>query len=336
MDSRYAVMSIIAIKPHTLTELVSRLPFASSTIYEAVRILKDEGLVKVEDGLVIIGEGYYAKKTADIHVLSLSHGIDPEFLLKESTLSIWKALEEERRYQEVQDQTGYSLVTIKQVISYLEKKGLVIYRKRKPVIAVRNDDHPVNKELKLLLSERGESGVYHYPGTIPFEENYLTPEELERTLFDKIEEGISVKGTGFLVKDGKGTISILESTDEAPSLEDVFLKKLLTTEGVEDLCIKILRTGKIDLEVLLELSKDNEMASVVGCYLDILNDIDGELVSDEIIERFIEPSQDEKKRMFLKQERSFGKSGWENKYEKKWNIDLYLDLDAIKHGVRSA
>lgn len=336
MDSKSAVLSIIAIKPHVLNDLVDRLPYAPSTIYEAVRILKDKGLVEVEDGLVIIAEGYHAKKIADIHVLSLSHGIDPTFLLRESTLSIWKVLEEERRYKEVQNLTVYSLVTVKHVISHLEKNGLVIYKKRKPVIAVRKDDHPVNRELNIFLSEKEEGKSYHYPGTIPFEENYLKPEDLERILFNKIKEGISVKGTGFLVKDDKGTISILESTDKIPTPEEVFLKKLLTTEGVEDLCIKLLKTGKIDFEELLERSENSEMVSVVGCYLDILNDIEGELVSNEIIERFIGPSQVEKKRMFLKQEKSYGKSGWENKYEKKWNIDLYLDLDAIRHGVRSA
>ena len=336
MDPKTAVLSIIAIKPHALKDLVGRLPYASSTIYEAVRILKDEGLVKVEYDLVIIGEGFHAKKTSDIHVLALSHGIDPGFLLRESTLNIWKELEELHGYKEIQDRTGYSHVTVKHVISYLEKKGLVIYRKRKPVVVERNDDHPVNEALKTLLSEREESTGYHYPGTIPFEENYLTPEELERALFDKIEEGISVKGTGFLVKDDKGTISILESADEAPSLEEIFLNNLLTTEGVEDLCIKLLNTGKIDLEKLLELSADKQMASVVGCYLDILNHIDDELVSDEIIKKFLGSSHGEKRRIFLKQEKSYGKSGWGGEYEEKWNIDLYLDLDAIKHGVRSA
>ena len=315
---------------------MNRLPFAPSTIYEAVRILEKENLARREDELVLVADGFKAKKIADIHILSLSHGIDPEFILKESTLSIWKTLEVERGYEDMKDLTGYSLVTVKNIISNLEEIGLVIFIRRKPVIAVRKDDHPINKELQMLLSREEDGETYHYPGTIPFKEEFVTPDELQKVLFNRIGEGISIKNTGFLVKNEKGTVSILESTDKIPSLEELFMKKLLTTEGIEDLCIKILKTGKIDLELLIELSAENEMASVVGCYLDILNDIDGELVSDEIIERFIEPSQDEKKKMFLKQERSFGKSGWESKYEQKWNLDLYLDLDAIRHGVRSA
>jgi hypothetical protein len=43
----------------------------------------------------------------------------------------------------------------------------------------------------------------------------------------------------------------------------------------------------------------------------------------------------EKTVVFLKDEKRYGKSGWEKKYEKKWNIDLYLDIGAIEHGVRS-
>ncbi|MBN1389843.1 MAG: hypothetical protein JXA22_04270 [Candidatus Thermoplasmatota archaeon] len=336
MDSKSAVMSIIAIKPQSIGELLNRLPFAPPTIYEAVRDLEEKNLLRRKDALVLVADGFKAKKIADIHILSLSHGIDPEFIMKESTLSIWKTLEVERGYKDVKDLTGYSLVTIKNIISHLVEIGLVKFMRRKPVIAVRKDDHPINKELQMLFSREENGETYHYPGTIPFKENYVTPDELQKILFNRIGEGISVKNTGFLVKNGKGTVSIMESTDEVPSLEELFLKKLLTTEGIEDLCIKILKTGELDLEGLLELSVEKKMTSVVGCYLDILKDIDQEIVSDEIIEKFFGLSQMEKKRTFLKQERSYGKSGWERKYEKKWNIDLYLDLDAIRHGVRSA
>lgn len=336
MDSKSAVVSIIAIKPQSMEELLNRLPFAPSTIYEAVRVLEKENLVRRENELILVAGGFKAKKIADIHILSLSHGIDPEFILKESTLSIWKTLEVERGYEDVKDLTGYSLVTIKNIISHLVEIGLVKFIRKKPVIAARKDDHPINKELQVLLSREENGETYHYPGTIPFKEEVVTPEELQKILFDRIGEGISVKNTGFLVKNGKGTVSILESTDEVPSLEELFLKKLLTTEGIEDLCIKILKTGEMDHDDLLKLSVEKNMVSIVGCYLNILNDIDEEIVSDEIIEKYLGLSDGEKKKTFLKQERSFGKNGWEGEYEKKWNIDLFLDLDAIRHGVRSA
>jgi len=37
----------------------------------------------------------------------------------------------------------------------------------------------------------------------------------------------------------------------------------------------------------------------------------------------------------LEQLKKYGKQGWEQPYETRWNVDLYLDLDAIRHGVRS-
>ena len=90
----------------------------------------------------------------------------------------------------------------------------------------------------------------------------------------------------------------------------------------------------MDLDKLLRLSIEREMGSVVGCYLDILNGIE-DLVSEDLINKFQE--QLPKKRItFLEEEKTYGKSGWEDRYEDKWNVNLYLDIDAIKHGVRSA
>ncbi len=334
MDAKSAVLSIIAIKPRIRKDLLNRLPYAKPTIYEAVRTLEAEGLLKTRDGLVFIGDGFTAKKSADLHILALSHGIDPEFIMKASTLSIWKTLTEKRTYKEIEELTGYSHVTVKKVLAYLKEKNMITFQKRKPVIAVRNDTHPVNNELYALQRENESGKTYHYPGTVPFREIYVRPEELEKFLLDRIDEGISVKDTGFMVKDDSGQITIVESTDKIPSLEEIFLKKLLTTEGVEDLCIKMLTSGKLDLDELISLSIENDMVSIVGCYLDILRDI-GDLVREDVVDRLLKyPSR--KRRAFLVEEKNHGKSGWEKKYENRWNVDLYLDLDAIKHGVRSA
>jgi len=336
MNSRTAVLSLISIKPHSPKELAKRLPYASSTVYEAVRVLETKGLLKREGRLVLIGDGFNAKKTADIHIVCLSHGIDPEFITRDSTLAIWRELAEERNFKMVRDATGYSLVTVKNVISHLKRKGLVTYTKGKPVVAVRDDGHPLNREIHRLLSREDNGRTYHYPGTIPFRESHVTPGELERILFDGIEEGISVRETGFLVKNDDVSIRILESTEKVPSLEEFFLKKLLSTEGAEDICIKILKTGDLDFDILISISRNKKLSSIVGCYLDILKNIDEEIISPDIIERFHKPSSKENRRIFLEEEKQYGKSGWEKVYEDTWNVDLYLDLDAVKHGVRSS
>ena len=66
-------------------------------------------------------------------------------------------------------------------------------------------------------------------------------------------------------------------------------------------------------------------------YLDIINNIK-ELVPPEVVERFYNYVS-RRRLAFLPQERIYGKSGWEEPFEEKWNVDLYLDLSAVKHGV---
>ncbi len=334
MDARTAVLTLIAIKSYPLKDLVNRFPYAKPTVYEAVRRLEEEGLLNVKDGLVSIAKGYRARKMADINILSLSHGIDPEFLMKKSTISIWSSLEKSASYKDIQERTGYSHVTVKKAVTFLRQNKLLTTLKERPILAVRDDTHPVNRSLKALLKKEETGDVFHYPGTIPFKEHLRTPGEIERILFERIDDSIAVRGTGFLVRDESGEIIILESVGTEIPREEFFLGKLLTTEGAEDLCIKMITYGNLDLNRVLSLSIERDLSSLVGCYLEIVNDI-GDILPDGVIDTFSQrPSR--KRHIFLKEEKGHGKSGWENRYEEKWNIDLYLDLDAIKHGVRSA
>ena len=187
MDARTAVLSVIAIKSHLLKDLVNRFPYAPSTVYEAVRNLESRGLLKTKDGLVFIGDGFTAKKTAEILILALTHGIDPEFLMRDSTISVWKTLTEERTYKEIQEQTGYSHVTVKNALTFFDKNNLVAFLRRKPIIVIWNPSHPINKILLTLFKEERDEESYHYQGTIPFRESYMEPEKMERILFNKIE-----------------------------------------------------------------------------------------------------------------------------------------------------
>ncbi len=334
MNAKSAVISLIAIKPLPLKELVKRFPYSPPMIYKTVRFLEKEGLIKISEGLIITGDGFEANKIAEIHVASLIHGIDPEFLMRDSTLTIWKIIEENRTIREIQDRSGYSHVTVKKVLSFLERNGIVSFLKRKPIIVIRNSTDPINRLLESLTMESKEKDTFHYQGTIPFSESYMKPDEVERVLFERIEKGISIRDTGFLVKDEKGDISIIESIEKDLSLEEIFLKKLMTTEGVEDLCIRMLRSNEMNLDELVKISIDKGMSSILGCYLDILNDLVNLYPEDIILK--LEKYIPKKRKKFLREEEPYGKNGWEDKYENKWNLDLYLDIDAIKHGVRSS
>jgi hypothetical protein len=89
----------------------------------------------------------------------------------------------------------------------------------------------------------------------------------------------------------------------------------------------------MNYEVLLRRAVENTLVNQIGCYLDIINDMK-RIVPFKVIEIFSNTISD-KTVVFLKDEKRYGKSGWEKKYEKKWNVDLYLDIGAIEHGVRS-
>ncbi len=335
MNARSAVFALISIKSHPLRELVKRLPYAQSTVYEAVRKLEKEGLAKNSDGLVFVAEGYSSQKLREIYIQALSYGMDPELLMRDSTISVWKSLGSPTTIQAVHKQTKLSVVSVKKILRYFGEKNLIEYLKKKPIIAVRDKEHSLNKLLETYLESETEKGVVYYPGSIPFDEMLKPPDQIEKMLYEQIDYGLTVTDTGFMVKSKEGRLTILESVEKELTLEEIFLRKLYTTEGVEDLCIMILFQKRIDYQQLLELAREKEMVNIVGCYLDIINDIK-KIVSKKIIKAFMESKQKKKRSIFLTQEKRYSKGGWEGPYENKWNIDLYLDLGAIRHGIRSA
>jgi len=109
------------------------------------------------------------------------------------------------------------------------------------------------------------------------------------------------------------------------------LTALETPEGAEDICIRIIESGNIDYGKLLEVAKERGMVNQIGCYMDVLNSIK-KIVPAGAVNQFL-GSVSKKRAMFLKQLKKYGKEGWEKPFEEKWNVDLYLDLGTIRHGV---
>ena len=178
-----------------------------------------------------------------------------------------------------------------------------------------------------------DDGIYA-PGATPFEEIITTPDKIEKILYDKIDDSLTIKRTGFMIKGRKDKIAILESVATKQTLEEIFINKLMTPEGVEDVCIKILAYKNINYDALLQLAIKKNLVNQIGCYLDIINDIKKGIVPNEIVKKF-HKNISNRKYVFLKDEMKYGRSGWEEKYAKKWNVDLYLDIGAIEHGVRA-
>ncbi len=338
MNAKSSVLSLVSLRPTTIRDIVQRLPYARATLYEAVEDLINDGrLVRTRIGgraAVAIPSGYRSQKLRELYVKALSHGIDPQQLTREGTLSVWRGLGSTGTVQGLVDRTGLSSKWVRTVLGELEGWGLVTFEKRRPILARLVEDHPVNMALEYIceVPETGEALLL--PGSFPFTEEMRTPRELERLLMDWMGGGLLIRDTDFQIMGKGGTLTVLDSVPRRPTLEGTFLRMLERTEGVEDICVRIAASGRLDPERLLEMATERGMVSIVGCYLEIVRDL-GVSVDEEVIGMFLERVEG-RVTTFLESEREFGKEGWEGPYEKRWGVDIYLDRGAIRHGVGSA
>ena len=134
MNVKSAVFAVESIRPHRISELNYRLPYTKHTIYKAVESLAKEGLVRTrkegKEALVELSEDYRTQKMREIYIKSLSYGIDPAVLLRESTLAIWKELKLPGTLKELQKKTNYTYPWIRNIVNFLFDSGIVLYKKR--------------------------------------------------------------------------------------------------------------------------------------------------------------------------------------------------------------
>jgi hypothetical protein len=319
-----------------LGTIAESLTYSRSTVYQVVEELVAEGLlVKArhrEGAVVEVAGGYAAQKLREVHVLALKHGVDPEMLLRESTRSVWRAAGEPRDLGSLVSITGLSQRWVRSIVQLLAGPGLIRYIKRRPLVVVRSDGHP----LGIALDALEEEGPKEPPVRIVnmgYEDMTWTPEEIERALHELGGSNIFIRGTGFQVRGGAGPFMVVESLRTKDTLEALFLRRLGTPEGIEDLCVRLVASGKLDYSRLLRLSRERGLVNIVGCYLDILSN-ERPMVSNDIITSF-ERYRTNRRRPFFKPDRRYGKEGWEGPYERRWNVDLYVDIGAIQHTVRS-
>ncbi len=337
MNLKSAIFGLICVKPHTINSILKRLPYSPDSIYNAIEeMLKREEIVKIKtngETRLDIPKHYNYQKLKEIFIKSLSYGVDPEILLRKNTLAIWDALDTADDVKNLTKKTRLSEKTVRKILKFLADSGLVKFKKRKPLIAEKVNDHLFVRLLNSIIKETNTNEGIYIPGATPFEEIITTPDEIEKILYEKIDNNLTIKRTGFTVRGKRDKIAVLESVETKQTFEEIFINKLMTPEGVEDTCIKILANNKIDYERLLKLAIKKNLVNQVGCYLDIIYNINRRMIPPKIIKKF-HNNISNKKSVFLKDDMKFGKSGWEIKYEKKWNIDLYLDIGGIKHGVR--
>jgi len=152
------------------------------------------------------------------------------------------------------------------------------------MIVVLESDHELNEVLKDLTSEGQIPRPILFKGSAPFEIMAETPSHIEKHIYELVDTGLSIKNTGFVVK-GRDKVRILESVEKDLTYEEFFLRKVSTSEGVEDICIHMLFSKMIDYEKLLTLSVERDLINQVGCYLEIVNDIK-RFTSKKVIDRF--------------------------------------------------
>ena len=337
MNIKSAVFGLISIKPQPINAIVKRLPYSKDSIYNAIEeMIKDGELIKIKtkDGTKAdIPRDYRHQKQREFYVKSLSYGVDPEILLRKTSQQVWKALDISTIVTDLSKETNLSEKTVRKILQQFYRCDLVNYEKKKPIIVKKIHDHPIGIILNAMMRSGNKTNGFYTSGSSPFNEIITTPDEIEKILYDKIDESLTVKKTGFLVKGKKEKIAILESVPQRLTNEEIFTKQILTPEGVEDICIRLLASKKINYRQLLDISIENNLVNVIGCYLDIINDVNDHLIPKGTVKKFHDNITN-KKTIFMKDEKQYGKSGWETKYEKKWNVDLYLDIGAIEHGVR--
>ena len=222
MNARTAAFALVSIQPLPLGTIAERLTYSRSTLYQAVEALIAEGLlVKGRHGgaqVIEVAGGYAAQKLREVNVLALKHGVDPELLLRESTRSVWRAVKEPRDLKALTSATGLSQRWVRSIIKHLARAGLVRHIRRRPLVVVRSEGHPLGVALD-ALEEEGPRVPPVRLVNLGYEDMTWTPEEIERALHRLEGSNIYIRGTGFQVKGGHGPLRVVESVPGAGTCE---------------------------------------------------------------------------------------------------------------------
>ena len=96
MDAKTSLFAAVSIKPQGINELIDRLPYSQHSVYHAVSLLKNEGMIvktyRQNKRVLDVADGYTPQKTREIYIQALTHGVDPQILMRDSTLKVWNSL----------------------------------------------------------------------------------------------------------------------------------------------------------------------------------------------------------------------------------------------------
>lgn len=339
MDAKTATFTAIAIRTQGMADLPKRLrQYSKSSVYRALDILKEDDLVEVRGGLVSVATNSRAQRLKGIHVLAVTHGIDPERLLRDSYLQVWKAIEDTVTLEELVEETSLSYSMVRKIVKFFRRAGLVTEVRLKPLEVEKSGEHPVNQALEKLIKRPGETVELPYPGRLTSIKLAGTPTATESLLHDELEEGVSIGGQDWSWSYGGGKESIDVATIlEELGREEVFLDQLKTIDGVQEFCLHMLTFWELDYGRLLELSKEQDYVNQVGCWLNLVQRFAPDLVKEGVVEEFLEDKSG-KMRVFpegVKALEGEPRPEWVKEYEDKWNVELRFSIAALAQEARN-
>lgn len=335
MDAKHEIIIRVAIGPIDIKTLIQTTGSTAKAIYKAVASLyKQKLIIKIsrkKTTTIALNSSYKASKTAELYFTAFIHGIDPKIFDCRSFNQIWQCLNQHQQMsiKKCQIQTNYHYQTIHQIFKTLKNTKLVKIIREKPLI-ISLTDHPVNHRLRELYQPEQHETITT-EGYPIVKDTYATPETIRKYLHEK-HGSAYVHGTNSTLPQ-QGFLEILHSTPIVTP-EHVFIGSLHTSYGVEETCILLLKTGRLDMKKLLRISKQKNDVNIVGCYLNIIHSLAFQLVSKKTVDQFYQEKKEDKKKIWLKSEKPYGKEEWSKPYEKKWNLDIYIDIGAIRHTLR--
>ncbi|MEA1905146.1 MAG: hypothetical protein U9M97_04625, partial [Candidatus Hadarchaeota archaeon] len=300
--------------------------------------LRKENLVEVVNGLATVASNSRTQQLRRIHILAMAHGIDPERLLQNSSLNVWRNIGESATLSGLAEKTGLSYPMVRKIVNLFRSAELVSETRLKPLKVEKAREHPVSQVLESYLKEPTPPVELPYPGRLPSRRLAGTPTTTGILLHDELEKGISLGGRGWSWSYGAGDESIdVTSILENLGREDIFLEQLKTLNGAQEFCLHMLAAWDLDHDRLLELSKKEDFVNQVGCWLDLARRFAPDLVKYDVVEKFLQ-HRSGRLRTFpegVKTRTREPKPKWVRGYEKKWNVSLRLSVAALAQEARN-
>ncbi|MEA2055464.1 MAG: hypothetical protein U9O49_01370 [Candidatus Thermoplasmatota archaeon] len=335
MNAKHEIIIRAAIAPISLKTLIQTTDYTAKAVYKAVsKLYKQKLIIKInrkETTTIALSSRYKASKTAELYFTAFINGIAPKIFDCKSFHQIWQCLHQHQQIniKKCQKQTKYHYQTILQTFKTLQNTGLAKITCEKPLV-IHLTDHPVNHRLHELHQPEQQETITT-SGYPTIKETYATPETIRKYLHNN-HDTTHIHNTSTSIPHQE-FLEIFHSLANITP-EHVFINALHTSHGVEETCILLLKTGRLDMKKLLKIAKEKDETNVVGCYLDIIHDFNEKLVSQKIIKKFYNEKKNKKTKIWLESEKKYGKEKMVIPYEKKWNLDIYIDIGAIRHTLR--